>query len=329
MQEDQIVKPINLSQAKEVVFERLPDLKVKSIKYLGGGSSSAFSINNELIVKFPKLDFDGQQYADFLQAFRREVKLNKIVSKIVKPHEIITPLEQVLGPTQNFAGPIFLYQLFSGTEVEKYRFTSSEKEKLVILLGDFLKKLHSVNLNQTLFIGLSKVTLEDIKIGWHKQYVYYKRNVFPLLKSNEVQWFTALYEDFLADSAKMKLKVVLTHGDFGPENVLVPKEFNRLQIIDFEDMALADPVLDFCVWYQHFGTSFVNQMLESYGKVDKYFLMRVKFYSSRLPLIYFDLYRKSGNKKFLTFARKFLKKIKTFLNYRFSTISRLFAIQNY
>lgn len=307
MQEDLIVTPIKTSLAKRVIGKRLPELTVRSIRYLGGGSSSAFSINDALIAKFPKLGFEGQHYGDFLELFRREKALNAVASELVLPHEIIKPLEQLPGPTSDFPGPIFLYQYFSGAEVAKGRFTPVKKNKLAALLGDFLAKLHAIETNQAVAFGLSNVSSEEIKTGWHRQYKYYRQKVFHLLKPSELQWFTALYEEFLKKTAAMKPKVVLTHGDFGPENVLVPKEFNRLQVIDFEDMALGDAATDFCVWYWHFGSRFVSRMLRNYRAVDRDFLVRIGFYARRLPLIYFDLYEKSGNKKFLRFARELLR----------------------
>lgn len=308
MQEHRLVKPVSLAAARIVIQARIPALAAGKIKYLGGGSSSVFSIDDRLIVKFPKIIDQHSRYDHFVKQFARERALHKLLSARVSPDDIATPLAMIARLASGFPGPIFTYKYFAGTEVAKMDLASMQQRRLARKLGRFLTALHSIRrLN---IPGLARITPESIRLGWNRQYQTVKRDVMPLLNRAEKNWMAGLYESFLSGPGMHPPPVVFSHGDFCAENVLVPKSFARLQVIDFENARWADPVGDFCMWYQAYGEKFLEEMLNAYGVgIDEHFRARVRFYAGRLPVTYFGLYRKSGNRNFLSYARNYLGQV--------------------
>jgi len=308
MQEDRLVKPLPLAMARKVIRVRIPDIAPRKIIYLGGGSSSAFSVDDRLVVKFPKIGHQHQRYDHFVKQFSREQALYKSLSARLNPDEIVTPLAMISRPASGFSGPIFTYKYFAGTQVAKMRLAPNHKRKLAHMLARFLTRLHSIR--QINIPGVPKIAPETIRLGWNTQYETVKRDVMPLLNRAESRWVAHLYDTYLSGAGTRPPRVVFLHGDFGAENVLVPKGFARLQVIDFEDVCWGDPAADFCIWYQSYGEKFLEDMMTAYGgPIDQNFDARVKFYAARLPVVYFTLYKKSGNRNFLTYARNYLKRV--------------------
>jgi aminoglycoside phosphotransferase (APT) family kinase protein len=308
MQEHLLVKPVSLAAARNVIRGRILDIAAGKIMYLGGGSSSAFSVDDRLVVKFPKLGHQHQRYDHFVKQFAREQALYKSLSARVSPDEVVTPIAMIARPWLGFSGPIFTYKYLAGTQVAKMELASKQKRRLAHLLGRFLTKLHSIR--KINIPGIPKITPESIRLGWNEQYETVKRDVMPLLNRTERNWMAGLYDSYLSGAGMHPPRVVFSHGDFGAENVLVPKRFDRLQVIDFENVCWGDPVGDFCVWYQSYGEKFLEDMLTSYGgRIDKHFGARVRFYAGRLPVVYFGLYKKSGNRNFLAYARRYLGQV--------------------
>jgi ADP-ribose pyrophosphatase YjhB (NUDIX family) len=68
---------------------------------------------------------------------------------------------------------------------------------------------------------------------------------------------------------------VLVHRDLGMEHILVGE---RSAIIDFEDVAVGDPAIDFVGIFNAFGLTATRAVIEHYGPVDADFSGRLRFY---------------------------------------------------
>lgn len=310
--EDLLLKPLELEIAKQTIEERTGE-KVSEIKYLGGGSFSAFyaknNHNEEFVVKFPKMA------EEVVHKMHYEKCITDLISKYVSPHEIVTQTAFFKKASKSFKHPIAFYKYLSGNQIGKLNL-SWEKDpiqmkKLAKLLGDFNSKLHGIDYQKhPEFKEIGDIKSgEDIKKSWFTNYENTKKKVFPILTEEEKKWSTKMFEDFLKKAEKINIKPVLSHGDFDDSNVLIQNSFNHLQVIDFEEISIGDPVNDFCVWLDHpYGEKFVNLMVENYtGFVDEHFLERIKFYNQRLPFIYFNFGIEKNDKKFIDWGRRWLK----------------------
>ena len=300
MDEDRLVEPLDIEIAKGVIEKRLPQLLVESIEYLGGGSYSVFAINNKIIFRFPKFeDFAAQV------AFDLEGKLLDLIRPEVVPHEIPTQIYRMIDSDEIFSGPVYGYKLLDGNRVGDSNLDL--KKQLPRLLGDFLTKLHGIDLEPIYEVGFEPVTAEAIQKGWHDSYSDAIKSLFPLLSEEERRWVDNLYVSYLSDIGSILPPVVLTHGDLGDENVLIPNELDRLRVIDFEDAGPYDPGIDFCMWWATFGDDFLNEMIDNYDlDTGEGFLRRVAFYYNRIPMIFFKFGIENRNDKFIRYGRHLL-----------------------
>ena len=105
-----------------------------------------------------------------------------------------------------------------------------------------------------------------------------KTVLFPKLNDDERAWLETHYSNYLGLSFEFSLKVI--HSDVTEDHIYVIPERGKLGgIIDFVDVRIADPALDFAgLWL--YGRSFVEDVLGHYDhSVDDDFLDR-----SRMPL---------------------------------------------
>jgi aminoglycoside 2''-phosphotransferase len=269
-----------------------------SLRYMGGGDYSVYSVNNELVFRFPKIASD-----DADDNYQREVALFDALRPHVAPHQIPTLLKH-LPPGDHFDKPVSVYACLDGTQAAQMALNPAQKQQVAVLLGDFLSKLHAID---PAALGMESPASAPMTQQWIKQFTEIRQQVYPLLNDDEQRWFTRLYESILADADQMRPPIALTHGDFGPENVLVPDHLDYLQVVDFEDIGAGDPVGDFCIWWGEWGADFLDTMLRHYtGPVDPHFRQRIVFYYDRIPALYLNWSIRSGNPKFEQFGRALL-----------------------
>lgn len=309
--EDLLVKPINIEIARKTVEERT-NKKVIQIRYLGGGSFSAFFIKNEknesFVAKFPKMA------DEVVHKMHYEKKVTDLIQQYVLPHKIVHQIDYFEQGSSSFAYPIATYKYFHGEQIEKLQLTwendSKKVEKLAELLGDFNSKLHRIEYSKFKeFKELHEIQSSvEIKKSWFQSYESNKQNVFPILTDKEKKWSQGMFESFLEKIDKINAEPVLCHGDFDDSNILISGTFDKLQVIDFEEICIGDPVTDFCSWLDpQYGEKFVKIMIENYtGCVDEYFFERTKFYYDRLPFIYFNFGVEKGDLNFIKWGRNLL-----------------------
>lgn len=308
MDEDLLIPPISIEKAQKTIELRFPQIKVESIKYLGGGSHSAFRVNDEFLFRFPKVVEKVVSKEEITEMFLNEKSILDVIKIIVAPYSTPTQLFFSAKVSNDFDAPIAGYNLLKGRQLKYVLKGSSQDLEIARLLGDFLQKLHSITLDVMPFFNDKLPEIEDLKKGWYKNYQDIQGNLFPLLTAKEKEWTSQIYEAFLESADSQTPSVVLTHGDFGDENVLFDNESSQLGVIDFDDVGFGDSVGDFCLWLGEYGERFLQEMLNSYGiSPDEHFIDRAWFYYNRIPFIYFDLGKKTNKQAFIDFGRELLE----------------------
>jgi len=309
MSEDKLITPIPIDIARKTIKERLPQIKINSIRYLGGGSHSVFSINKEYVFRFPKIIEGVYSIEDATNTFIKEQQLCSILKSKLLPHSTVTQLYCLLRPSKSFNAPIAGYSYIAGTSLGHLPISDDQKIILAPLLGDILGKLHSITRDNLQPLSFTQPRPEEIINKWHQNYKNNQKNTFHLLEKAERDWFNDLYKTFLINSSKHKPNIVLTHGDFDPTNVMASGDDTHLTMIDLDDLSFSDSVGDFCIWLGEYGRDFVQQMLNKYPfEVDGRFFERAMFYYSRIPLLYFSMGKKLNNINFINFGRRLLQK---------------------
>ena len=255
--EDQIVKPIKKEVVQKFISIHYPSLNEESIQYKGGGSFSVFSVGENYIFRFSK---DWLEDLDELKAnFEYEKNILNEIRKFVRPHKL--PEHQKLIIDKDiYSGGVWVTRKFHGDLLKKL-INKENKTEIAKLLGNFLGKLHSIDINLLISLKFENQSNEEIRKNWFKNYEDNKNNNFFYLFSEEKKYFEKVYDEFLSIAHDMKPIKCLVHGDFGPLNCLIGNNNNYLQIIDCEDIGYGHAVSDFCTWYGHYGEEFLDDML--------------------------------------------------------------------
>lgn len=303
MDEDQIVQPISIEVAKKIVSTHFPNLNRQRITYKGGGSFSVFTIGEEIVLRLSK---SWANNADIIKSFAREKALLDEIRKFVLPHAIPDHIK-IFEDSSIFDGVIWVTRQFNGKPLKQI-INSDNEQKVIMMLGDFLKKLHSIDPKKISSLEVNFSTSEQIRSSWFKNYEDNKIDHFHKMSKEEQRYMHKVYENFLSIVDEMNPIQVITHGDFDHSNCMWNLNENHLQVIDCEDLDLGHAVGDFCTWYGNYGEKFLMRLIEAYQlEVDRFFVERVKFYWLRIPLFYFSYAIEHKNEKFEDFARHLLK----------------------
>ena len=82
----------------------------------------------------------------------------------------------------------------------------------------------------------------------------------------------------------MAVRPVLTHGDLGPEHVLVSASGDLAGVLDWEEVGIGDPAWDFA-WWVHERPAVGERALAAYGGApDPGFATRARFCFVLMPL---------------------------------------------
>jgi Predicted choline kinase involved in LPS biosynthesis len=303
--EEQLVTPIALDVARQTLAERLPEQAIEDVRYLpGGGSFSVFSLNNQMVARFPKFLTGHEEFQIVEEQFHFEQRVMDAIYTKLAPHQIARPISLLSGPSQSFPGPVLCYEIFTGTPISQLVPDQALQQRLAALLGDFFSRLHGIDRSWLVTFGLFDVSADHVKRGWFDSFERNRQTTFQLMNEEERAWFTRLYEDFLPDADAMQPRVVFCHGDCTDENVMLASDLSHLQVIDWDDMVIDDAARDFCEWLGYFGEDFLHAVLEHYAfPVDPFFVQRAKFYYCRIPLLYFAMAQQYESSRFLEFAR--------------------------
>ena len=179
------------------------------------------------------------------------------------------PNYSYIAKNLSFAG----YNIIQGVSVSRERhkrLVKKEKDFMAMQLAEFLNELHSSSIEVA-----KKCGVEDTGLAEHKKFkIELNKYLLPKLKKQERE-DVKNFLDKLETIYPLKNKV-LTHGDLARNNFLM-KDRKISGVIDFSDMTINDPAIDFNdLW--DYGEKFVKNVYEKYQKKDEELLYRSKLY---------------------------------------------------
>lgn len=300
MQEDKLIPPIDTELAKSIIAQKCPDLEIREFAYMGGGDYSVFETNNEFVFRFPKLNIDESRRIPGFEDY-----LFGIVRPALLPHEIPEKIFTIESEEFKIPGPIYGYKKFQGKLISGHPI--KPEVELAKLLSDYLSRMHSIELKKLYSIGVKSTDWKSLILRHKEDFKNIKQNILPILKDDEKEWLTEVFESFLKKTARVNPPLTFTHCDFDPSNVLIHGINEHLQILDFDDVGIYDPAIDFCPWWGEYGSDFIEEMVRTYTlSIGPAFMPRVRFYYNRIPVIYFEYGLKFDNKNFINFGHKLL-----------------------
>jgi aminoglycoside phosphotransferase (APT) family kinase protein len=147
-------------------------------------------------------------------------------------------------------------------------------------LGRFLYELH---LTPPEFVGLRARSAEEVRRGVRAEWDRLREAGGTLLGAAELRRADDLFGGTVDDDRNWRISPCLAHNDLGPEHVLVSADGDLAGVIDWETVAVTDPVADFA-WWLHERPDAGERALAAYGGApDDRFRDRARFAYALMP----------------------------------------------
>ena len=172
--------------------------------------------------------------------------------------------------------------------------TDTQKQRVAGEIGRFLSLLHSKELMIDFEENFAQQNtslrkadfIQSFKLQWNANYNDAREVAYEYLSDDEKIWLSAIFEEYLNNSANFSFAPRITHSDFDTSNILIDPATSKLTgIIDFEDCKIFDPSVDLLFFDE--GSIFMNTVLDNYEfSKDKSLLGRMKFFYCRTCIPY-------------------------------------------
>jgi aminoglycoside phosphotransferase (APT) family kinase protein len=188
----------------------------------------------------------------------------------------IPHFEVVAGDPIEFVG----YRKLNGSPLPIALARGADERELAGQLGAFLTALHSFPVAQAARLGLEDADVSSWLARRQEFREWCEGRAIPLLSPAERCGAERMFEDFFS-RARAGFEPAVVHADLGPPHVLCCDDAIS-GVIDWGDVVVGDPALDFA-WLLHgVGETFAEELLGAYretgGVVDPELRGRALFY---------------------------------------------------
>lgn len=197
----------------------------------------------------------------------------------------------VTVPDFQYSGSVFGqlyvgYPLIPGEPLSKEMLESlseDARKRCVKQIAGFLSVLHELDPEEA---GLtdSGPGMQDF---WNRFKDVCLNKMPAWLLSEEMQWVEELFMSFEIMIKDHQIPLVLIHADFTEDHILFDEKSERISgIIDFGDLQMGDPALDFAGLSLSYGESFMMEVAKCYqAGIDDGFFDRIQqFYLQQVPM---------------------------------------------
>jgi aminoglycoside phosphotransferase (APT) family kinase protein len=249
---------LNPAHVAKILDEAFPQLAPVAVRRLGEGCDSvAFEVNGQWVFRFPKRDDVAEQLL-----IEHRV-LSVLAGRVTLP---IPAFAFVGQPSAEFQQHFVGYPMLPGIPAIRLDMRKTPFDAWAPVLGRFLSSLHAFPVNDAVALGVKEQSLasliEEVRadaLGDLER----ARDVAP--DAPIEAWRDYLTSAETVTQSRSSGSVVV-HNDLAAEHVLCdPTSAAITGIIDWSDMAVSDPVVDFAGLLHWGGESFVRAVLSTYG----------------------------------------------------------------
>ena len=231
-------------QAYESIIRNALTEPVESIIQLDEGwTHVVLEVNAKWIFRFVR-DLSNTQLAveqAFLPLFQRDSPL---------------PIPEIQHSGNNYIA----YEKIEGAKFSETIFQNlgqRERKATAGTLGNFLSCLHAVAFEHQ-YIKAAPFGGNDF---WRELWPA----VSPRLQSHTRKKAEDYFRQAIPKVTSATYQNVIAHSDFGTNNVLIDAAHSKIVgVIDFGDLSISDPAVDFATFYRRFGKQFAEDMVEHY-----------------------------------------------------------------
>jgi aminoglycoside phosphotransferase (APT) family kinase protein len=258
-----------------------PEIEVVTVSPLGTGwDSDAWLINEELVFRFalrPGLD----------EQIKKEERL---LNALVPTLPVRLPVPRYIawdGGKDAFAFSAYPY--IPGTPLDESDLNPGQLDAVARDIAAFLTALHTVPSAEA--EPLVAPITREVGQPWLLR-DRFRIDIFPIFDAEERVAIEDRW-DKLTAGMEFPPQLTLIHADLGPDHILLNDEGRLVGVIDWGDVTIGDPALDFA----GLDTLLRRHVLTHYrGPRDSGFAQRIEFYQWLRPLheINFGLYWGGG-----------------------------------
>ena len=239
--------------AARLIHDQFRDLSDKDVVPIGAGWDNEAYRCDDWIFRFPKK-------ADALSRHRLEARvMPRIAAQLSIP---VTVPERFGAPDHGYPHPFQGHRMVPGRPIVADPDVAIS-EDFAAILGRELRALHSVPVEDALALGVPTEPLDSL-IAMYRSGARSRRE--RLLPAELLTALSRVLDDDRRFTISSPESPVLTHSDLHEEHILVDPASGRPSgIIDWSDLSIVDPAVDF-VGLRHWrGAAFAEAVLEARG----------------------------------------------------------------
>lgn len=252
--------PVSLELAGKLIMLQFPEIELKEIKQFGEGfDNTVIQINGQFVFRFPRRP---------IAVTLIQVE-NQLLPSIAGTFPLAIPEPIFFGkPSTLYPYPFTGYKMVKGhLPVEG---TKAKKVESAKRFARFLKVLHSFPVEKAKRLGVQPDGMMRLDVPYRKKSLM--ENVSNLIKLGYFEQAHAV-KDFVETLGEGELDVQhpisLVHGDIHIRNVLLDDEGVLTGVIDWGDVHIGNPAIDFSFLYSYFPKEVRSAFFEIYGEIEK------------------------------------------------------------
>ena len=216
---------------------------------------------------------------------------NNIVAENLQKEEAVLP---VVAQRVEFAVPRFEhvgtwrgqpyagYRRIPGRPLSGRPFTGVKlAAEVAESIASMLSSLHSIPTWLIAEASNVEPTVEACQRRYHELRETVRSRIAPILDSRTLNAVERGFDRFLEEELATLEAVALVHCDLGCEHILIEEDGTTVTgLIDFEDVTIGDPAIDFVGIYVTYGMEAVEKVRDCYQHaLDVHFVNRLRFYT--------------------------------------------------
>jgi aminoglycoside 2''-phosphotransferase len=272
-------EPMDVTPYKELIETSFPEIQIETWAFhLSGWDSVVLEVNDALMFRFPR-----PNRPDVEAQLEKEIAL---LPELAKALPLPIPQFDYLGDGSNGTGRRFVgYRKLAGVQLRGDHPALQRPQQIARQLGEFISCLHRFPVERAAQLKIAPVSAADWRQRYIDLYEQVRTDVLPLLEPALRAKAAALWEGFVAIDANFLFHPVLIHADLNNDHILYDEAGDTITgIIDWGDVKIGDPAMDFADLLHTYGREFVEVVLANYQlEQDATFWQRVSFYAAAMP----------------------------------------------
>ena len=249
---------------RDLVAGLFPELSLDAFESIEGGwTCDSYLADGSWIVQLPRTPYAEER-------LRRQIEilpeLGSEVSSAVPMPELVSLDPVCMG-----------YRAIEGVPCDVLSADGLWPERL----GRFLYDLH---MTPPEFLGMRATSTEAVRVTQRQDWVRLRDLTEPHLARDDQRAASASIEAIFDDDTAWNFAPCVTHGDLGPEHVLVTPSGDLAGVLDWEEIGMGDPAWDLA-WWLCAAPEIGDRSLAAYGGApDAGFRTRARLSFVLMPL---------------------------------------------